>query len=179
MDLQARMNTAFDNYLALSDLLMADGQLLLDMQQADDRWQRIFIRTAVALVEGYSNCFREMAAIGFECDPSAPLSNKEREVLTSERGMSAGDRIKLTLRATHLIFALTPLPDFSGEDWSNAMFAIEKRHVLLHPKTVADLEISFDSWARIHSGLSWLVEQHFNVVRAIHRQYFQERGQAT
>jgi hypothetical protein len=175
MELQARMNAAFDNYLALSDLLMSDGLLLLEMDQTDARWQRIFIRTAAALVEGYSHCFREMAAVGLECDSSA-IPNKEREVLATEISMGTSDRIKLTLRATYRMFNLTPMPDFGSENWSNAKLALEKRHVLMHPKTVADLEIPPGLWERIHSGLSWLIEQHFNVITAIHERYVEKRS---
>ena len=170
MELQARMNAAFDNYLALSELLMSDGLMLLDMEQTDVRWQRNFIRTAAALVEGYSHCFREMALIGLECDPSE-IPKKEREMLVTEAHMDTSDRIKLTLRVIYRMFKFTPMPDFGSENWSNAKLALEKRHALMHPKTVADLEISPGSWERIHSGLSWLIEQHFNLIKAAYERH--------
>jgi hypothetical protein len=134
MDLQSRTNAALDNYLRLLDILMSDGFMLPEMQQADVRWQRIFIRSAVALVEGYNYCFSEIAAIGLECN-APEIGKKEREALLAKERMETGEQIKLVLRASYRMFGLSPVPESSSEHWQNAKLALGKRRVLMHPKT--------------------------------------------
>jgi len=175
MELQDRMNAAFENYLELSDILTADGLELLESEKSDERWQRNYLRTSVALIEGYSHCFREMAAIGLECN-STEIPKNERDVLISEANVDTNNRIKLTLRATYRMFGIKPIPDFSSENWVNAKLGLEKRHSLMHPKNPSDLKISHDEWSQIYSGISWLIEQHFNLVKFLYEKYVTKRS---
>lgn len=175
MDHQAKMGAAFNNYLVVSDLLMSDGEMLMECKQDDDRWKRNFIRTASALVEGCSYCFWEMARIGLDW-ASSEVPTKERDVLLTDVHMSTDERLKLILRASYRIFELSPIPDFGTEDWVNARLALQKRNALMHPRVAADLELSLGSWSRIYAGLSWVIEQHFDFIRLIHERYIKNSG---
>jgi len=170
MELQERMNDAFDNYLSVSNILVDDGMLLLDLKDDDVKWRRHFIRSTAAMIEGYSHCFRQISAIGLECD-SINLTKAEREVLLNEGKFNATDRIKLTLRVSYKMFGYSPIPNFESDDWQNAIYALDRRHMLMHPKTVDDLEISSESWDRIHSGLEWLITQHFKFIQLIYENH--------
>jgi len=173
MTLQDRMNEAFDNYLQLSEILTSDLMEISDTETNDASWKRNYIRVVAALIEGDSFCFKQMAAIGLECD-SPIITSKEQKALTSGVGFTAIEQIKLVLRAIYKMFDLGSLPDFSGTDWENAISMFDKRHCLMHPKSPKDLEISDAAWPVFYSGAVWLIKQHFNVTRLIHEKYSQK-----
>lgn len=155
------MDAAFDNYFQLSNILQADMNVLLDGENDSQHWRRNFIRASASLIEGYAHCLREMCAVSFEC--IAPeISRKESEVLQSERGFDANERIKLTLRVAYKIFQLEPAPKFGGNEWPRAQRVLSKRHLLMHPKTPADLEVPDDLWDEMRDDVAWLMEQLFN-----------------
>jgi len=164
------MNEAFDNYLQLSEILASDLMEISDVETNDASWKRNYIRVVAALIEGDSFCFKQMAAIGLECE-SPTLTSKEKKALTTGVGFTAIEQIKLVLRATYKMFDLGKPPDFSGTDWGNAISMFDKRHSLMHPKSLKHLEISDTSWPVLHSGAMWLIKQHFNVTSLIHDKY--------
>ena len=53
---QARMDAAFDNYFAHSDVLRSDLIALLDSESASQHWRRNCIRVSASLIEGYAHC---------------------------------------------------------------------------------------------------------------------------
>ncbi len=173
MDFQTKMNKAFENYLSLSNELISDGEYLLSLDENDIRWQRNFIRTVVSIIEGYSHCFRQIAVIGVKMG-AGELTKKEEDVLLNEENYRICDRIKLTLRSTYKMLSIKPLPDFGTKDWSSARFALKKRNSLTHPKTIMDLEITEETWGQIHDGLTWLFEQHANLVKFIYERHSKE-----
>ena len=155
------MDAAFDNYFKLSVVLQADMNALLDGECEDQHWRRNFVRSVAALIEGHAHCLREMCAVSFEC--IAPeLTKKEEEVLKFEAAFSAVERMKLTLRAAYKLFELAPAPNFGVREWPKAQRVLEKRHLLMHPKTPADLEIPDRLWVEIRTDVAWLIEQLFN-----------------
>ena len=156
--LPERMDAAFGNYLKLSKVLQADMTSLLKSGGDTQHWRRNFIRASAALIEGDAHCLREMCAISFEC--AAPEINaKEADVLRAEKGFSANDRIKLTLCAAYKLFELAPAPNFGGNEWPRAQRLLNKRHLLMHPKTPIDLEVPDDQWNEIRDGVVWLIKQ--------------------
>ena len=168
--LQQRMDIAFDNYLQLSRVLEADMTALIDSECEDQHWRRNFIRSAAALIEGHAHCLREMCAVSFEC--IAPeLTKKETDVVRSEESFSAAERIKLTLRAAYTLFELAPAPNFGGSEWLKAQRVLLKRHLLMHPKTPADLEVSDAMWNDIRTDIAWLMEQFFNFLSLLQRKH--------
>lgn len=171
--LQQRMDTAFDNYLQLSRILEADMTALLDSECEDQHWRRNFIRSAAALIEGHAYCLREMCAVSFEC-VAPELTKKEEDVLRAEEPFGAAERMKLTLRAAYKLFELTPAPNFGGNEWPKAQRVLAKRHLLMHPKTPADLAVSDSSWNDIRTDITWLIEQFFNFLSPL-----QEKHRAT
>lgn len=170
MNLETRMIEAINNYLDLSSLLASDLTEMLDNEDASDGWKRNYIRVVAALIEGDSFCFREMSSIGLLCEFPA-ITAKERKALESGIGFKAVEQIKLVLRATYKMFSLGEAPDFSGNEWSDANSFYNKRHALMHPKSLTDLEIPSEEWAKIQSGANWLIKQHFDITRLIHEKY--------
>lgn len=158
---QRRMDAAFDNYFELSKVLEADMNALLDGENNTQHWRRNFIRASAALIEGYAHCLREMCAVSFEC-VAPEITKKEADVLRSEKSFDSNDRIKLTLRAAYKLFELGPAPNFGGKEWPKAQRVLGKRHLLMHPKTPADLEVCDDLWKEIREDVAWLMEQLFN-----------------
>lgn len=155
------MDAAFDNYFQLSNILQADMYMLLDGENDSQHWRRNFIRASASLIEGYAHCLREMCAVSFEC--IAPeISKKESEVLQSERSFDANERIRLTLRVAYKLFQLEPAPNFGGNEWPRAQRVLSKRHLLMHPKTPADLDVPDDLWNEMREDVAWLMEQLFN-----------------
>lgn len=160
---QEQMDAAFDNYFVLSDILREDLVSLLNSESDSQHWRRNFIRVSSSLIEGYAHCLREMCAAGLE----SIVNNKEAEVIRSEQGCSANERIKRTLRCAYKLFELQPAPNFGGAEWPRAQRVLRKRHLLMHPKTPADLEISDSLWAELRHDVTWLIEQLFNFIAAL------------
>lgn len=160
------MDSAFDNYFALSDALREDLLALLETESESNHWRRNFVRVSASLIEGYAHCLSEMCAVSFEC-VAPEISKREAEVIRSERSFNANERIKLTLRAAYKLFELQPAPKFGGHEWLRAQHILETRHRLMHPKTPADLEISSELWLELRDDVTWLVEQFFNLIAAL------------
>ena len=164
------MDAAFDKYFALSDVLLEDLSALLDTESETQHWRRNYIRVSASLIEGYLHSFREMAAVSLAC-VAPEISEKEKEVLNSQRGFSTPDRYKLTLRAAHKLFEVGSAPNFGSSEWSRAKQVFKKRDSLMHPKKLVDFEIANGSWEELRFGISWLIEQLFNFVLACQRKY--------
>jgi len=157
---QKRMDEVFNNYFNLSNTLQSDINALLDGINDSHNWRRNFIRTSASLIEGYTHCLREMCAISFNL--IAPkLTKKESKLLLSERSFDTNERLKHTLRAAYKLFELEPVPIFNNNEWSKARQFLDKRDLLMHPKTSIDLEISDDIWSEVHDGALWIIEQLF------------------
>ena len=164
------MDAAFDNYFALSDVLMDDLNVLLDSESDSQQWRRNYIRVSASLIEGYAHCLREMCAVSFECVAPA-IGQEEEEVLCSERNFNAKERIKLTLRVAYKLFELQPAPNFGGPEWLGAQRVFEKRHLLMHPKSPVDLQIPDDVWNEMRGDVTWLIKQLFNFISALQKKH--------
>lgn len=105
MDLQSQMDNAFDNYLKLSEILSSDHLEISESETDDESWKRNYIRVVAALIEGDSYCFREMSAIGLQCE-SPTITKKEEKALKIGIGVTAIEQIKLVLRATYKMFRI-------------------------------------------------------------------------
>ena len=73
MNLQARMNQAFEDYFAVTKELKSDVEMFLDIDESglikvsDIRWKRNFVRTLVAVIEGHSYMLRQIVVTELEC----------------------------------------------------------------------------------------------------------------
>ena len=172
MNLQTRMNQAFDNYFPVSEALNSDVAMFLDIddsdltKEPDISWKRNFVRVLAAVIEGYSNMLRQIAVIEFEYKPYE-LSNKEQLAIVSGDASNTRERIKYILSGSYKIFNL-PSPDFGTEYWVAAQEGLKRRDHLMHPKSPADLEMVSESWSRIYAGLVWLLEQHYKFIQHLH-----------
>ena len=164
------MDSAFDNYFALSDILCEDLAALLDGETNSQQWRRNYIRVSISLIEGYAHCLREICAVSLECVAPA-ISQKETEVLRSERSYDANERFKLTLRVAYKLFELQPVPNFGGVEWPRAQRVLAKRHLIMHPKTPADLKIPDGLWNELREDVAWLIEQLFNFIAALQKKH--------
>ena len=167
---QERMDAAFDNYFALSKVLQDDLGVMLDIESDSQHWRRNYIRVSASLIEGYAHCLREMCAVSFKC-VAPEIGKKEAEVLRSERSFDANERIKVTLRVAYKLFELQPAPNFGGSEWPRAQRVLEKRHLLMHPKNPADLEVPDYLWNELRGDVTWLIEQLFNFIAALQEKH--------
>ncbi|MGH7216724.1 MAG: hypothetical protein ACREIG_05765 [Nitrospiraceae bacterium] len=156
--LQAQLDTAFDNYLELTALLHKDMESMLLTESNSQQWRRNFIRASAALLEGEAHGLREMCLVGLRCNAST-LTKKERSAITDERGSDANNRLKLTLRAAYKLFSLQPAPDFGGTEWVRAQRVLRKRHRLMHPRRPRDLGMSDRTWSEMRRSTGWLMKQ--------------------
>lgn len=156
------MDAALDNYILLSNILQADMNALLDGENDSQHWRRNFIRASASFIEGYAHCLREMCAVSFDC-VAPEIGKKESEVLRSEGSFYADERIKFTLRMAYKLFELEPAPNFGGNEWPRAQRVLNKRHLIMHPKIPADLDIPDDIWKEMRDDVAWLMEQLFNL----------------
>jgi hypothetical protein len=168
--LQHKMDAAFGNYLRLSRILQEDMNVLLDGENNTQQWRRNFIRASAALIEGHAHCLRDMCSVSFDC-VAPEITKKESEVLQSETGFVANERIKLTLRVAYKLFELEPAPTFGGREWPRAQQVISKRHLLMHPKTPIDLEIPDDLWIEMREDVTWLFVQLFNFLSLLEEKH--------
>lgn len=168
--LHKRMDEAFENYLVLSKELQNDMIALLNSEEKTQHWRRNFIRTIVPLIEGEVNCLKEICLISLECE-SPELTNKETKVLLCENSFSTDERIKLTLRISYKLFELLPVPDFGGNEWVGVQIFLKKRHLLMHPKTAIDLDVSDKSFDEIRENSTWLMTQFFNILTLLDKKY--------
>ena len=164
------MDAAFDNYFQLSRILQADMNALLDGENETQHWRRNFVRASASLIEGYAHCLREMCAVSFDC-VAPEIGRNEAEVLQAERGFDANERMKLTLRVAYKLFQLQPAPNFGGNEWPRAQQVLRKRHLLMHPKIPADLEITNELWSELRDDVAWLMEQLFNVFSLLQQKH--------
>lgn len=164
------MDAAFDNYFALSKVLQDDLGVMLDIESDSQHWRRNYIRVSASLIEGYAHCLREMCAVSFEC-VAPEIGKKEADVLRSERSYDANERIKVTLRVAYKLFELQPAPNFGGSEWPRAQRVLEKRHLLMHPKNPADLEVPDYLWNELRGDVTWLIEQLFNFIAALQEKH--------
>ncbi len=164
------MDAAFDNYFALSDILMKDLQDLLETESDSQHWRRNYIRVSASLIEGYAHCLREMCAVSFMC-VAPKISQKEEKVLRSEQNLDANERIKRTLRVAYKLFELQPAPNFGGLEWPRAQRILAKRHLIMHPKNPADLNIPDELWEELYDDITWLIKQFFSFISALDKKY--------
>lgn len=164
------MDAAFDNYFALSELLIGDLSALLQTENGNQHWRCNFIRASAALVEGYAHCLREMCAVSFECE-AEKLTKKEAAVLQSEEKFPANERVRLTLRAAYKLFQIGPVPNFGGQEWPGARRIFLKRHSLMHPTTPSDLAVDDEMWVEMREDVGWLLKQFMEFFALVHEKY--------
>jgi len=167
---QELMDAAFNNYFALSDILIKDLQALRESESDSQHWRRNYIRVSASLIEGYAHCLREMCAVSFLCI-SPEINQKEEKLLRSEQSLEANERIKRTLRVAYKLFELQPAPNFGGSEWPRAQRILAKRHQIMHPKTPADLNISDELWEELYDDITWLLEQFFSFISTSEKKY--------
>ena len=172
MNLQARMNQAFEDYFIVTKELNSDVEMFLNnddsdlTKEPDSSWKRNFVRVLAAIIEGHSNMMRQIAENEFNNNPFE-LSKKEKQAIICGVASNSRERIKFTLSGSFKIFNF-PTPDFGTEKWVNAQEGLQKRDHLMHPKSPADLELVSDSWTRIYYGLVWLLKQHCKFIQHLH-----------
>ncbi|HEY8098062.1 MAG TPA: hypothetical protein VIE65_18535 [Methylobacter sp.] len=169
MNLQSKFENAIINFLSLSKVLDKDLEELLRSDDGSDSWKRNFIRTSIALVEGYCYCFREFCQVALEA--GTVLSNKRLKAINKENGCSASERIKLTIQSAYEVFELEQSPDFGGQEWCIAEKAINKRSKLMHPKILQDLEMSDSNWQDYLAGITWLIQISSSLIEEVDRKH--------
>lgn len=169
MNLQNTFENALINFLSLSEVLDKDLEKLLINDDGSDSWKRNFVRSSVALIEGYCHCFKEFCQVAL--DAGSKLSNKRLKAIVNESGCSASERIKLTIQSAYDVFEIEPSPDFGNEKWCMAKKAIEKRSNLMHPKTALEMEVSVKDWQEYYEGIAWLIHASSFLIEEANKKY--------
>lgn len=169
--LQEQMDAAFENYFPLSKMLISDLRALLGDEHEDQHWRRNFVRASAALIEGYAHCLREIGVIRLKCGSAPELSTKEMKVLLCESSFDANERVKYILKAAYKFFELSPAPNFGGAEWARAQRVLRKRHRLMHPKILSDLEVPNESWEEMREDVDWLFKQFFGIFEQLQRRH--------
>ena len=112
---QNAFENALINFLSLSAVLDKDLESLMINNDGSESWKRNFIRSSVALIEGYCHCFKEFCQVALQTGSN--LSNKRLKAILNESSCSAAERIKLTIQSAYEVFEIDPSPNFGGHRW--------------------------------------------------------------
>ena len=170
MDAADALGKAYDDYFAVSDVLMTDLTALVDQPLQSGVERRNFLRGAWGLIEGDTESLRRIAASIAEASGKA-LTSKQQKLIADERSLDSLDRIKESLKLAYAVFALPNAPNFGGPEWGWVITASTRRDRVTHPKTVADLEISEQEWSDCFKAFTWLNGLFRDFHSAIHRTY--------
>ncbi len=156
-------------YFKVSEILQSDLSYLFDSEDDSESWRRIFIRSAIPLIEGYCHYYRNFAKVFIATGNTLPKA--QMRAIENERRESAADRIKLSIKAGHEIFGLYPYPNFEDNGWAQGKRAIEYRDQLMHPTTADDIQINQAQWQDLYAGIQWLTEKTFGVINGMNAKF--------
>ena len=168
--LQRQLDSAFDNYLQLTDLLRDDLNQMLDSEVNAQHWRRNFVRASVAMLEGHAYSLRQICVVALRCEAPS-ITGKERRAIQEERAFDTNDRFKLTLRAAYKLHSFKPLPRFDGGEWRQACKLMRKRHRLMHPRNPRDLGMADSTWKSYKRSIVWLTRQFFLFLELLARKH--------
>ena len=165
--IQQSLDAALVGYLNLSASSMAEINYLLAHHEDDSNqyWRRTFIRAAWSLIDGDIYALKEMCRSVKELRADV-IKNSDEELLSSDR-QETGDKIKGVLKLARTIFDLPITLDFAGTEWATVGLAIEKRHNIVHPKSVDTLVITDDQWKQQKEAIGWFLSTSSSLLVAL------------
>ena len=162
-----------DELLGITDVLREDLNQTLNIEEQLDlqTWRRHLIRASWALFEGYiygiKLFIKKACTLGSE-----ELTEKEMKLIDEgvfiidTNGVvkwetnyeSTINNIKKTLKLSSNKFDLNWAPDFNDNGWKDLRDSITIRHRIVHPKSIASLEIT-DAEIEAHkNSISWFIK---------------------
>ncbi|WP_448554973.1 hypothetical protein [Thalassotalea montiporae] len=172
MSLESEFTAELDNYFMVSGILVSDMNSIVVANSDSGFERRNIIRSFFSLVDGYLNCFRQLALVLLKVeDLYFDLSNKERKALLDEKSLGTSDRIKYLIIAFCKILDLKPRPDFSGDKWCEFNHLVRVRHSVTHPKNANDLLISNEEWDSYCESIKWGAALCFDVTQKMANKY--------
>ncbi|MBX3303031.1 MAG: Ppx/GppA family phosphatase [Nitrospira sp.] len=168
------LGKVLNEWLEVSNLLLADGQNLMDVYKNDwasQPFRRMFVRACWALIEGEVFCLKQFTLRACELGGKS-LSFSEHKLLSEvlmlwcDNGRvkredvreSAHENLKQTLKIATAKFELGWTPDFGNQSWEMLRRSLDLRHRVTHPKTAAELTISDDELDDHRKGVAWFLE---------------------
>ena len=168
---QQKMDAIFDAFFAVSDILREDVSSLLDSKFDENPiWRRAFIRAVAPLIEGLAYSYLSI------CHINPDLTPEDREKVDPDQKSKTSVRIKTALESIYRQLNISPPPDFSRQDWTDAQRMFSARDSLMHPKTIDCLTYTEDDWKRIYDGSVWLLGEFFRLPDLLGRKFGSEAG---
>jgi len=169
-----RLSAVTDDWLGLSDILRTDGRIILESLLTDSENQtlrRSFVRACWAYVEAITFSVKKfmLTACQFGSDrftveeqvflaSQRLVVDPEGEVAVYREPVNALENVKRTFRLAARVLDTEWTPDFGVEGWQRLRKAIQIRHRLTHPKTVAEVNVSDDDFDDLKQGISWFIQ---------------------
>jgi hypothetical protein len=166
------LGQVYEDYFQLSDTLREDGERILSDQKTDQTWRRNLIRVTWPMIEAYASVLRRQCLV-FTKFCELNLSTKHRKLLIDESNFHSSERIKESLKLAYRLHQLDRTMNFGNIDWQNVQDAIKVRDRITHPKNSQDLNIDDEEWARIHSGLAWMLKGFTDYFDQVNQKYGQ------
>jgi len=167
--LMSRQEDQRDGLAAVVEFHHVTRQLLADVAQclgqsfSRPESRRNFVRALAALFEGNTYCLRKICLVKLKTTAPRALSSAELETIVSGRSKDAETKIRHVLNGSYKLFEISAAIDAKSEEWKRVEQLLARRHRLVHPNTVADLEVTDDESRGAILTAAWLREQ-FEVV---------------
>jgi hypothetical protein len=157
-------------FYALVDDVIAATELRA--KRNDDFTRRLYVRTVFAAVEGIIQVMKKRALLSHEASDK-PLLTPEEITLIREEDLKIDNTgsVKITKKKISLLpnfefafkinaKAASKVASFdkSGDGWQSFKKAIKVRHRLMHPNSLADLQISKQDMADVEKAMVFFRE---------------------
>jgi hypothetical protein len=169
-----RFDKALLSLLDMNTALREDLDSLLDAYEDDNSNQvlrRSFVRASWAYVEAITHAFKSMTSIVVNAK-GCVLEPKEVAFLEQSR-MDTLTNIKGIITLVAKVFNVPKRDSGGGTDWRHVEPSIKVRNRLVHPKSVADLQVTDAEWEVHRNGFVWLVHAFDGLLSDINDQYSQ------
>lgn len=169
--IQDSFDIAVVGYIKLSDSCIAELNYLHENHEddANQYWRRTFIRASWSLVDGDIYALKEMCRSIAQLR-SDDIGKSDENLLNSDR-QEMGDKIKGVLKLAVKIFDLSVTLDFGGSDWTTVKLSIEKRHNVVHPKSVDTIMVTDDEWKQQKDAIGWFMSTSNSLLVALQKKY--------
>jgi hypothetical protein len=148
------------------------------------QYRRAIVRAAFAGVEGalevlrqYASMKREVLSVGELVVLSSKTYriNEKGEVNETDQFFSLKQSTKFVFTTCIKAYELNHRIDYGGNEWRAFVKSIEIRNRLMHPKKIADMDVSSDDIGLAHEGTNWVLIQSIKLARMMGEKALAER----
>lgn len=166
-----RFDEALISLLGMNRILRDDLNALLDAfpDQRSQVLRRDFVRASWAYVEAITYALKFMVRVLVDVG-ACRLEPKEAVFLEQPRTETLKN-IKQTIKLVSKVFSVSECDLGGGTDWNHVGPSMKIRDRLVHPKSVASLQVADSEWDAHKDGFVWLVKAFDGLLTDISDRY--------